>query len=375
MRCEAVCLDPLGLANGNDGPFKNEGAYIAQQMINKPGLQPDGGYPEKFRNIPTPPPLELKPIDADIIWSYDFMKELDVWPQDATDASPIVDDDYVYVGTSNGVDKGHKKLPFPNGPTLIVLDRLTGKLIATDDAKIGTRTLHGNWSSPGLVTVNSHKLILFGGGDGICYAFDAEPVPSADEKTKVLMTVWKTDCNPPEYRERNGVVLPYNKNHEGPSEVIATPVLYNNRVYVTIGQDTRHGDGPGALTCLDADTGKLLWQYKDLHRSFSTPSIVNGLIFVADVRGVIHCLDADTGKPYWTHDAKAMLSMGSTYVADSKVYFGDSKGKVTILTAGKDLKLLNEIRVGAPIHATPVAANGVLYIATQTWLYAFALPK
>jgi len=375
MRCEAVCLDALGLANGNDGPFKDEGAYIAEQIINKPGLQPDGGFPEKFRNLPKPPPLELKPTDADIIWRYDFMTELDVWPQDATDASPVVDGDYVYVGTSNGVDKSHKRLPFPNGPTLIVLDRLTGKLIATDDAKIGTRTLHGNWSSPSLVTVNNHKLILFGGGDGYCHAFDAEPIPSDDGKTKVLTTVWRCDCNPPEYREHNGYKLPYNKNSEGPSEVIATPVFYNNRVYVTIGQDTRHGDGPGCLTCMDAATGKILWQYKDIHRSFSTPSITNGIVFVADVRGVIHCLDADTGKPYWTHDTKGMLTMSSTYVADGKVYFGNANGKLTILAATKQKNLINEIRIGAAIHTTPVAANGVLYIATQTWLYAFQLPK
>jgi len=375
MRCEAVCLDALGLANGNDGPFKDEGAYIAQQMILKPGLQPTGGYPEKFRDIPTPPPLDLAPTDADILWRYDFMAELDVWPQDATDCSPVVDGDYLYVGTSNGVDKGHKSLPFPDGPTLIVLDRRTGKLVATDDAQIGTRTLHGNWSSPSLVTVNKHKLILFGGGDGICYAFDAKP------QGKVLKTVWRCDCIPPEYRERNDQKLPYNKNSEGPSEIIATPVFYNNRVYVAIGQDTRHGAGPGALTCIDATkTGDIsktgvLWRYTDINRSFSTPSVINGLVFVADVRGVIHCLDADTGKVYWTHDTKGMLTMSSTYVADGKVYFGNANGKLTILAASKEKKLINEIRVGAAIHATPVAANGVLYIATQTWLYAFQLPK
>ncbi len=369
MRCEAVCLDAHGLANGNDGPFQDEGAYIAQPMINKPGRPPDGGYPEKFRNLPIPPPLDLAPTDADILWRYDFMAELDVWPQDATDCSPVVDGDYVYVGTSNGVDKGHKKLPFPHGPTLIVLDRLSGKLIATDDADIGTRTFHGNWSSPSLITIANRKLILFGGGDGFCYAFDPQP------QGHLLKTVWRADCNPPEYRERNGQKLPYNKNAEGPSEVIATPVFYHNRVYATIGQDTRHGDGPGCLTCMDAATGKLLWRYTDLHRSFSTPSITNDLLFVADVRGVIHCLNAETGEVHWTHDTKGMLTMSSTLVADGKVYFGDSKGKVTILAAAKEKKLLNEIRLGGAIHSTPVAANGTLYIATQTWLYAFQLPQ
>src|SRR5690606_37145925 len=28
-RCEVVCLDSHGMANGNDGPFEDEGAYLA----------------------------------------------------------------------------------------------------------------------------------------------------------------------------------------------------------------------------------------------------------------------------------------------------------------------------------------------------------
>ena len=38
----------------------------------------------------------------------------------------------------------------------------------------------------------------------------------------------------------------------GPSEIIATPVFYNNRVYVAIGQDPLHGRGKGCVTCIDA---------------------------------------------------------------------------------------------------------------------------
>jgi hypothetical protein len=40
------------------------------------------------------------------------------------------------------------------------------------------------------------KQILFGGGDGWCYAFDPTPVKEGD--TSFLKTVWKFDCNPPE---------------------------------------------------------------------------------------------------------------------------------------------------------------------------------
>ena len=58
-------------------------------------------------------------------------------------------------------------------PSLIVLDKHTGRLAATDDEQIGTRLLHGQWSSPSLGQVGGKTLVFFGGGDGVCYAFEA----------------------------------------------------------------------------------------------------------------------------------------------------------------------------------------------------------
>jgi len=381
-RCEAICLDANGLANGNDGPFKDEGEYIAAPVRFKAGKQPTDGYPA---DAPTGAargpfaPMELRPTDADIIWRYDFIAEHDVWPQDATDCSPLVWGDLVYVCTSNGVDRSHKDIPTPEAPTLLALDRKTGKLAAVDDAKIGPRIFHGEWSSPSLANVDGKALILFGGADGFCYAFDPKPATAPDGKGKILKTVWRCDCDPPEYRTRNGQTLPYNKNSEGPSEVMCTPVFHNNRVYVTIGQDTRHGPGPGALTCIDAtqhgDVSKtgVVWRYTGINRSFSTPSIANGLLFVADVTGAIHCLDAETGRLYWKHETDGQM-VGSTLVADGKVYTGNAAGKLTILAASKEKKLINEILMDSTIHATPTAANGVLYVATQNYLYAIQKP-
>lgn len=377
-RCDVLCLDVHGLANGNDGPFTDEGRLIAARVVDKVGKPPRGRPPVKdpLKDIK---PLPLKPTDADVVWRYDMIAGLDIWPQDNCDSSTLIRGDLLYVCTSNGVDKGHKVLPCPDAPTLIALDKRTGKLVAVDDAGIGHGTFHGNWSSPSLATVNGRDLVLLGGGDGFCYAFDAEPAEVPGKKVKVLRTAWKCDANPPEYRERNGKRLPYNKNHEGPSELTGTPVFCHNRVYTTVGQDTRHGPGPGCLTCMDATkTGDIsktgvLWRYKKLNRSLATPSVADGLVFVADVVGDIHCLDARTGKLYWVHHTGGQM-MGSTLVADGKVYAGNKSGKLTVLAAGKEKKLLAEVRLRAPMHCTPVAANGVLYIACHRYLYAVASP-
>ncbi len=55
--------------------------------------------------------------------------------------------------------------------------------------------------------------------------------------------------------------------------------------------------------------------------------------------------------------------------ADGKLYLG-TKRQFIVFKAGKELNVLNEIRLGSPAHSTPVAANGVLYVASQRYLWA-----
>jgi outer membrane protein assembly factor BamB len=353
-RCEVICLDLDGQTNGNDGPFKDEAQYVSG---------------------PGKPPGKIGPKDADILWKYDMMDELGVFPHNASNCSLLVVGDRVYACTSNGQDWTHVNIPSPNSPSFIALNKNTGELIGEDDAHIGAQIFHGQWSSPSTGIVNGKQLVFFGGGNGWCFAFDAAPVKEGD--TAFLKTVWKADCNPPEYKIKDGQPIKY-PAPEGPSEINATPVFYKNRVYVATGQDPEHGEGIGHLVCLDATkTGDItktgvIWDYKKIHRSISTVSIDpnTGLLFVGDFSGFVHCLDAETGKEYWTHDMKAHM-WGSTLVADGKVYCGDEDGDLTVLAATKEKKVLSETNLGAPVYATPIVANGVLYVHSNTHLYAF----
>ena len=66
---------------------------------------------------------------------------------------------------------------------------------------------------------------------------------------------------------------------------------------------------------------------------------------------------------------------GSTFAADGKVYAGDEDGDFVILAAKKDFdpkkdKPIFEANLGAPVYSTPIVANGVMYVASQTHLYA-----
>jgi outer membrane protein assembly factor BamB len=375
-RCEVLCLDINGMANGNDGPFKDEAKYVVKDVLL------DRGKPTEH----PAPPIEPGPKDADIIWRYDMMDELGVFPHNASNCSVLVQDGIVYVCTSNGQDWTHSNIPSPNSPSFIALNAKTGEYMGEDDAHIGPRIFHGQWSSPSLAVVNGKKEILFGGGDGYCYAFDPKPVKDGDNS--VLKIIWKYDCNPPERKKFKYPAA------EGPSEINATPVLYKNRVYVAVGQDPEHGEGVGILSCIDATkTGDItqsgkIWSYDKLHRSISSVSIDpdTGLLFVGDFSGFIHCFDAETGKLYWIYDMKAHM-WGSTFVADGKVYAGDEDGDFTILAATKGKKLpadkvkpggpeneaelISETNLGSAVYGTPVVANGVVFVQSNTHLFGF----
>jgi outer membrane protein assembly factor BamB len=361
-RCELLCLDLNGMANGNDGPFKNEGQYkIDPDKLKGKGL-------EDFKD------LEVLPTDADIIWRLDMMDDLGVFPHNASNCSVIIEGDKVLLCTSNGVDWGHVNVPSAQAPSFIAVHKKTGEILWEDELGLAngarkdcglTRAIfHGQWSSPSVGEVNGKKHVYFGGGDGFLYALDVE-----DGKT-----VWKADCVLPIHKKNAKGYIAY-PDAKGPSEINSTPVFYKNRVYVPTGQDPEHGEGVGVLTCLDAtktgditDTGKI-WTYDKINRSISTVSIYNGLLFIADFSGYVHCLDPETGAVHWVHNTGAHM-WSSTFVADGKVYFGTEDGDAWILKADKELKVIGKVNVDAPIYGTPMVANGVMYIASQTHLFA-----
>ncbi len=376
-RCEVLCLDTEGLANGNDGDYQDEAKYASIDT-------PKEGSP------PVPGAQ-----DADIIWRYDMIEELGVFPHNASNCSVLLADGILYVCTSNGQDWSHVNVPSPNSPSFIALDGKTGKLLAEDNAGVGPRIFHGQWTSPSTGMVNGKRQVYFGGGDGVIYAFDAQPqkgtgapiVPvlpgpefkrDEDKDLDYLKKVWWADLNPPEYKVKAGKLIKY-PSPEGPSEINATPVFYKNRVYVTTGQDPEHGDGIGHFVCLDATkSGDLtktgvIWDYKGINRSISSCSIdpATGLLFIADFSGFITCLDAETGKLHWIYDLKTHI-WGSTLVADGKVYVGGESGDVVVLAAkgGDKAVVLSTMDLGAPVYSTPIVANGTLYIGSQTHLFA-----
>jgi outer membrane protein assembly factor BamB len=294
--------------------------------------------------------------DPDFIWVFDMMEEVGSFPHNLSNSSPVAYQNLIFVSTSNGQDESHVNIPSPKAPAIIALDRTTGKLVWEDNS-VEDRILHGQWSTPAVGEIGGVTQVVHAQGDGWVRGYEA----LSGKK------LWEFDTNPKDS------VWPRTRN-----EVIGTPVIFEDRVYLANGQDPEHGEGVGHFYAIDATkrgditTSGLVWHFDKIRRSISTAAIADGLVYIADFSGFLHCLDAKTGQPFWVHDTFAAI-WGSPFVVDGKVYLGDEDGDVVVLQHGKEKKVLAEMNMGSAVYATPVPAHGTLFLNNRNELYALAI--
>ncbi|QDU25088.1 outer membrane biogenesis protein BamB [Anatilimnocola aggregata] len=351
--------------------------------------------------------------EADVIWSYDMMKQLGTSQHNMCSCSVTAWGDLLFVNTSNGVDESHLVVPAPDAPSFICMDKNTGEVYWTDNSPKDL-ILHGQWSSPTVAILGGEAQVLFGGGDAWLYSFKANK--GKDGQPELL---WKFDCNPKDSILELG-------GRGTRNDIISTPVVYDNKVYFATGQDPEHGEGSGIFWCIDPtkrgdiseklvknrDEKKnpmprkriqaaveeegdviednpnsgVVWKYTEydwdgngeiddfmekFHRSISTPVIKNDLVFLPDFSGLFHCIDAKTGKVYWTYDMLA-AAWGSAMIAGDKVMVGDEDGDIIVFNLSKEVpdNPIAEINMLNSVYSTPIIANGVMYIANKDHVFA-----
>jgi outer membrane protein assembly factor BamB len=334
------------------------------------------------------------------LWKLDMAKDLGVRP---TAVAMMVEDltcsigapwqGRIYVSTGNGLAQDGTTVLAPDAPSLVCLDKDTGKVLWSDHSP-GKGILGSKASSPLVAEVDGRAQVIAAQADGWLRSF--EP------RTGKLL--WKFNLNPKGAR-------PAKPGRPGEQCFpIATPVLYDKKVYLAVGQDPEEGSGVGHLWCIDitrtprnkgrdlspvddnfdpkAEVNKdsaLVWHHggpvvplpKDADRDFvfdrtmSTVAIHDGLVIAPELLGYVQCLDARTGRPYWSYDAKASIT-ASPLIADGKVYIGSDDGEMHVLALSRKMKKIASNDMDGAIHAPTVFANGVLYVATGSKLYALA---
>jgi outer membrane protein assembly factor BamB len=357
-RGEVLCLDPEGMANGNDGPFKEEAA-----MLTRPGeaVSPVG------------------PLDGDVIWRFDLCKEAGVWPHDGAHSSILILGEFLYLNSGTGVDNTHKVIRTPDAPSLVVLNKRTGEYVARDQEGIAPRIFHCTWSSPTLVRRNGRDVIVHAAGDGVLYGYEPLPAGAApgDRKPLTLKRLWRVpfDTNAPA-----GDIHPYLQNRaEGPSNIYGMPVWDGEHLFVSGGGDHFWGKNEAWTRAYHFPAGGPAeppvaeWSTPLFHHTMTTAAVADGLVYVTDTPKHLRCLDAKTGHEVWVQDLSGEV-WSSPLVADGKVFVGDRSGDLWVMAAGPEKRVISKTSLHEAVSGTVTAANGALYISTAARLFSVGVP-
>jgi outer membrane protein assembly factor BamB len=111
------------------------------------------------------------------------------------------------------------------------------------------------------------------------------------------------------------------------------------------------------------------------HRSetpdVSIPLIVDDLVYLLHKDGKLQCVELATGKELYHQRTHTVQHRSSPVYADGRIYFCGKDGVCTVVKAGRNFEILAENEMnGEPITASPIVANGTLFLRTYAAVYA-----
>ena len=194
-----------------------------------------------------------------------------------------------------------------------------------------------SFSTPALIEVNGSQQIVSPGSD---------VVHGLDAKTGEM--IWKV-------------------TYDGYS-VIPKPVLYNGLLYVCTSYNTPW------IYCIDpsgkGDVTETHVKWSHQKQVPHTPSIIvrDDLIYMVSDRGIGSCLDAQTGEVVWQERIGGNYSASPIYT-NGLIYLQSEQGDATVIEASRDFKVVSKNTFGERTLASYGVANGTLLIRTAEKLY------
>lgn len=148
---------------------------------------------------------------------------------------------------------------------------------------------------------------------------------------------------------------------------ISTPCLGDGRLYVGEGM---HGNDVCKLYCLDAATGRKLWQFVTGGHIESSPCVAEDAVFFGSGDDGIYCLDAITGAKRWQFAGEWHID-ASPIVRGGRLYAGSGisrlrKTKEIFCLDAADGRPLWRTPVELPVWGSPAVEGGQVFFGTGT---------
>lgn len=150
--------------------------------------------------------------------------------------------------------------------------------------------------------------------------------------------------------------------------VIPRPVYGHGLVFICTGYDNAQllavrPDGKGDVT----DT-HVAWSFNQGVSFTPSPILVGDELYFVSDGGVGTCVDAESGKLLWKRRFGGNFS-ASPVLADGKIYFADEDGTTHVMVPGKQYKRLSMNKVNGMTYASPAVSGTAIYLRSDKSLY------
>ncbi len=142
----------------------------------------------------------------------------------------------------------------------------------------------------------------------------------------------------------------------------SSPTVVNGTIYI--------GEGDGYLYALNATDGSVLWRYQtNMYVYSSAPTVVNGVVYVGSTNHTLYALNTSDGSLLWSHQTAGAI-YSSAAVSNGIVYIGSGDDSLYALNAANG-SLAWSYTTGGAILSSPSVVNGVVYFgSSDDFVYA-----
>lgn len=154
---------------------------------------------------------------------------------------------------------------------------------------------------------------------------------------------------------------------------ICRPVLAGGLLVISTGYDV-----PQLLAIDPNGTGDVTkthikWTHPKHAPNTPTAVAVGDELYTVSDAGMMSCLDSKTGKAHWEEKLKGKGFSSSLVLVNGKIYVTSEDGKGSVVTPSTQaLEVEDAGDLKEKTFATPLPADGALYLRTETKLYKFA---
>jgi len=158
------------------------------------------------------------------------------------------------------------------------------------------------------------------------------------------------------------------------SNPVPSPVAGSGVVYVTAGSDAKRAfairtGGSGDL----AGTANLLWRYEKGTAYVPSPILYGEYLYLMTDAGALTCLEAATGKlVYQARMPVAAQFTASPAAFEGKILIVSEDGDAFVVKAGPTPEILNANTLGEAVYASPAIAGGSILIRSASNLYCIS---